>query len=92
MSAKYDELASITVCMGSSCFARGNGDNLEVIEQYLAENNVRARVELTGSRCEGLCAEGPNLIVNGRPFQKVDRGMLLDLLREVCPTTESTYE
>lgn len=75
----------ITICMGSSCFARGNGENLEVIERYLAENHLQAQVELAGSRCEGLCAEGPNLIVDGHSFQKVDRGMLLDLLHEYCP-------
>jgi NADH:ubiquinone oxidoreductase subunit E len=92
MNAKKDEQVKIVVCMGSSCFARGNGENLEIIEQYLTQNNLQACVELAGSRCEGLCAEGPNLIVNGRAFQKVDRGMLLDLLREYCPSREKSHE
>ena len=30
----------ITVCMGSSCFARGNDQNLEFIEKYIKENGV----------------------------------------------------
>jgi NADH:ubiquinone oxidoreductase subunit E len=92
MNNQNEQRVHITVCMGSSCFARGNGENLEIIENYLTENKLEARVELAGSRCEGLCAEGPNLIVNGRPFQKVDRGMLLDLLREYCPVKEKSHE
>ena len=92
MNVKKDEPVKIIVCMGSSCFARGNGENLEIIENYLAENHAKADVELAGSRCEGLCAEGPNLIVNGRSFQKVDRGMLLDLLQTYCPAKEKDHE
>ena len=26
---------NISVCMGSSCFARGNNENLEFIEKYI---------------------------------------------------------
>jgi NADH:ubiquinone oxidoreductase subunit E len=74
--------------MGSSCFARGNGANLEVIENWLDKNRLQADVELTGTRCEGCCAEGPNLLVNGRRFHKVDRETLLDILREFCPAKE----
>ncbi len=92
MNGNENRPVEITICMGSSCFARGNGENLEIIENYLAEHRLEACVELAGSRCEGLCAEGPNLIVNGRPFQKVDRGMLLDLLREYCPAKEKNHE
>ena len=29
---------NITVCMGSSCFARGNAQNLEFIENFIKEN------------------------------------------------------
>jgi NADH:ubiquinone oxidoreductase subunit E len=92
MNGREKKPVEITICMGSSCYARGNGANLAVIEEYLEEHGLDAHVELAGSRCEGLCAEGPNLIVNGRPFQKVDRGMLLDLLREYCPVKEKSHE
>jgi len=92
MNGKNDTQVCITLCLGSSCFARGNGDNLEIIETYLAQHNLQARVELVGSRCQGLCAEGPNMIVNGRPFRKVDRGMLMDILHEVWPEKENEHE
>ncbi len=61
----------ITVCMGSSCFARGNMENLEFIENYIKEHNLDAKVELSGSRCENKCAKGPNIIVNGKEYNNV---------------------
>lgn len=30
----------IEICMGSSCFARGNKNNLKIIEAYLEKNRI----------------------------------------------------
>ena len=51
----------ITVCLGSSCFARGNSQNLPLIQEYLQTHGLEEQVELRGSRCEGHCLKGPNL-------------------------------
>lgn len=45
----------ITVCMGSSCYARGNAANLEFIENYIKDNGLEAVIDLAGARCEGKC-------------------------------------
>lgn len=73
-------MKKITICMGSSCFSRGNGEHLELIEDYLAQRELEVEVELTGFRCRNECAEGPTLEINGKVYHKVDPGMLLDLL------------
>jgi NADH:ubiquinone oxidoreductase subunit E len=70
----------ITICMGSSCFARGNGEHLELIEEYLERNKLQAKIELAGSRCRNDCADGPMIDINGKTYRKLDQGMLLDLL------------
>lgn len=72
----------IVICMGSSCFARGNERNLAVIERYLQTHVLEATVELRGSLCMGACAEGPNLMIDGRLYHSLDEGTVLDLLRE----------
>ena len=77
-----DPPVKITICMGSSCFARGNEKNLQVIEKFLAEHNLGASVDLAGSRCEELCTMGPNISINGRMFHNVDRETLVDLLQQ----------
>ena len=54
----------IKICMGSSCFARGNEQNLEFIEKYIKENKLEAKIEVFGARCENICEKGPNVIIN----------------------------
>ncbi|MGE4490686.1 MAG: (2Fe-2S) ferredoxin domain-containing protein [Kiritimatiellales bacterium] len=92
MSRTEEKKLKITVCMGSSCFARGNGANLEMIEEWIALHGIEADVDLSGTRCEGRCAAGPNLLVNGRLFERVDRETLLDILNEHCTPAELRHE
>ncbi len=74
---------NITVCMGSSCFARGNASNLEFIENYIKENGLEADIDLAGSRCEGKCVTGPNVIINGIEYTEVDEKKLKQTLDEL---------
>lgn len=73
----------IKICMGSSCFRRGNRKNLEFIESYLEEHGCVAEVELVGSRCEEQCRKGPNLEINGRMYHEVSQEILAGLLEQV---------
>ncbi len=69
----------INVCMGSACYARGNDLNIEYIEKYLSENNLDAQIEITASLCNGCCAEGPNIFING----ELHNNMTLDKVKEL---------
>ncbi len=71
---------NITVCMGSSCFARGNDRNLEFIENYIKDNGLEAEIDLAGARCEGKCATGPNITINGKEYHEVDEDKLQEIL------------
>ena len=77
----------IVVCLGSSCFARGNEENIRVVEAYLNENSYQDEVdvELSGSLCQGHCADGPVVIVNDQLHTRVDAGVMLEILREASP-------
>ena len=72
----------IKVCMGSSCFARGNAKNLQLIQNFLEQNEIEAEVDLTGLRCCTRCAVGPNLTIDGVEYHNVDNGTLLDILEK----------
>lgn len=71
---------NITVCMGSSCFARGNQQNLAFIEAFIKEHNLEADIDLAGTRCEGKCAYGPNVIINGVEYNSVTEEKLEEIL------------
>ncbi len=73
----------ITICMGSSCFARGNDRNLEFIENYIKDNGLEAEIELSGARCEGKCATGPNIYINGVEYNEVDEDKIREILSAV---------
>ncbi len=73
----------IQICMGSSCFARGNNKNLQVISKYLKDNNLDVEIELVGLRCCNLCSKGPNLTIKGVEYNNVDAGTLVDILDKV---------
>ena len=80
---------TITICMGSSCFARGNEKNVALCEEFLAARGLRDEVdvELGASLCTGNCAHGPIVVVNGKVYTNVDAGVMKDVLERTFPKT-----
>lgn len=71
----------IVICMGSSCFARGNARNVELAEAFLdAHPEIEARVDLRGGLCCDRCADGPNVVVDGVVHARVDEPAMRALL------------
>lgn len=80
MSMAKEPVTNITVCMGSSCFWRGNNRNIEVIQNYLADRKVPASIELSGHLCKGHCKAGPNITINGQTYHETDPISVIGLL------------
>ena len=78
---------NIVICMGSSCFARGNEKTVEACESFLAERGLKDEVDvdLGGSLCTGHCAEGPVVVVDGKVYTHVDPLVMLDILEKIFP-------
>jgi NADH:ubiquinone oxidoreductase subunit E len=72
--------ASITICMGSSCFSRGNSRNIEVIQSFLESRSLPSTVDLAGHLCQGQCKAGPNVTINGKMYHEVDPIVIIGLL------------
>ena len=79
------EKPDILICLGSSCFARGNEKNLRVIENFLEQRNLKDEVDikLGCSLCRNLCNQGPILVVNDRTYTNVDAGMTLAIMKDL---------
>ncbi len=73
-------IREIVICMGSSCFSRGNKQLLGVIQQYLKNNGLRDVVTFRGSHCFGACENGPVLMINGNKHTGVSSTEIIDIL------------
>lgn len=72
---------TIAICMGSSCYARGNARNADAIQLWLDRNQKHIQIELTGTLCEGLCREGPNLRIGDTLYSGVDPAAIMEILK-----------
>ena len=73
---------TVELCMGSSCFARGNARTLTLLENYIAEKNLGDRVELIGHLCLGACSIGPNVKIGEVTHSGISSECVVDLLCE----------
>jgi len=59
------------ICLGSSCFSRGNRDVVAFIREYLRKNHLEDKIVFRGARCMDLCSNGPNLRINEKIIEGV---------------------
>ena len=78
MGRKFD----MEICLGSSCFSRGNRDVVQFIKEYLRKNHLDDRIIFKGARCLGHCSNGPNLIIDGKIIEGVTSDRIEKILEE----------
>ncbi len=70
----------IVICMGSSCFSRGNRNSLGIIKKYLREKGLENSITFRGAHCFGECENGPVLMIGERKFTRVSPERVTELL------------
>jgi len=70
------------ICLGSSCFSRGNKDVVMFIREYLRKNHLDDKVIFKGARCMGRCSNGPNLNINGVTIEGVTLARIESILEK----------
>lgn len=78
-----NEQIDIVICMGSSCFARGNKKNLEFIENLLESGDIGINLGLSGNRCEKKCDKGPNIQINGMMYSNINTQELEKIILKI---------
>lgn len=73
----------ITICLGSSCFSRGNRETLEVIKKYIAEKELDAAVQFKGQLCSDLCSKGPIIWINNVEYQGITPSSIIPILNKI---------
>ena len=55
------QILLVEVCLGSSCFSRGNKDLAAQLQTYVDSNGWTDIVTIRGTLCRNRCASGPHL-------------------------------
>ncbi len=77
------EKLRVELCMGSSCFARGNSVTLMSLEEFAEQNGLSDRIELEGHLCLGKCNSGPHIRIGDKEYSGVtDPDAVIDLVRK----------
>jgi NADH:ubiquinone oxidoreductase subunit E len=72
----------ITLCLGSSCFARGNGRTLEKVRAFLEENKLNDQVEFNGKLCAGDCSNGPIIEIGAEKYGGINESNIIEILEQ----------
>ena len=67
------------ICLGSSCFSRGNKDVVMFIKDYIRKNHLEDKFIFKGARCMGHCSDGPNIKIN----EEVNEGVNLSVIESI---------
>ncbi|MFN3554780.1 MAG: NAD(P)H-dependent oxidoreductase subunit E [Bacteroidales bacterium] len=78
-----EEKMQIVICLGSSCFSRGNRDTLEVIKDYLKVNQLSANVLFKGQLCSQSCNKGPVIWINDVKYEAITATNVIPLLDQM---------
>ena len=84
-----DNRIDIQICLGSSCFSRGNKHLVKVIEHYLNERNLRHLVHFHGAHCFSSCDRGPLVHIDGKEYIGLNEEKLISILNGVFGTNKS---
>jgi len=72
----------IKICLGSSCFSRGNKQTLQLIQKYLKDHHLERDVILKGNHCFGDCSSGPVVKIASKVYELVNQDSILEILEE----------
>jgi len=70
----------IKICLGSSCFSRGNKQTLLVIQNYLKDHQLEREVILKGNHCFSNCSNGPVMKIGDKVYEQVSSESVLEIL------------
>lgn len=76
------EKTKLVLCLGSSCYSRGNQHVLEIVKQYLNDNDLKNITDFRGQLCTGNCSHGPILKINDVVYNDIDTNNVLKILNK----------
>ena len=73
----------IVICLGSSCFSRGSKKTVQLIKDYIKNNQLEDKIYFHGNHCYGNCENGPILKIDQKEYQNVSSDNIIYLLDSI---------
>ena len=73
----------IVICLGSSCFSRGNKQSVQLIKDYIKAHQLEDKVFFHGNHCYKNCENGPIITVDGKEYQNISPENVIYLLENL---------
>ena len=70
----------IKICLGSSCFSRGNKDTLNILKTFIKEHKLDNKIYFHGAHCFGQCENGPIIQIDDEIFEEVNSESVIEIL------------
>ena len=70
----------IMICLGSSCYSRGNADNLSAIKSFIELHDLDADIDFRGHLCNETCNRGPVIHLDDTVHQEVTQSSIHNIL------------
>ena len=88
---KDNSTLRIAVCMGSSCFSRGNNGRAIETLQHCAES-AGFTPEIVGHLCENQCTQGPHITIEDTLYSNVQPACFPELLKHHLNTKKEEQD
>ena len=73
----------IGICMGSSCFSRGNKTLVGSLREALSREKLEDRVDLKGFLCIDACDKGPCVTIGGERVFGLDAHDIILRIKDI---------
>lgn len=77
----------IELCLGSSCFARGNSIILSSLEKYIEQKGLKDSVDIIGHLCMNNCSNGPVIKINNEYFLNKNNKEIISIVESLLVAT-----
>ncbi|MGE5318317.1 MAG: (2Fe-2S) ferredoxin domain-containing protein [Chloroflexota bacterium] len=78
-----EEKSDIQICLGSSCFSRGNKKIVKIVQDYILEHDLSGKVNFHGGHCFSKCENGPTMLANGKFYHHLTEDSVANVLNEL---------
>ena len=79
---KADDVLSITICFGTSCFLRGAQKLYTQLSEYIEKNGLAAKLAFKATFCQERCQKGPVLIVEDETITHCTLAKAIDTIEK----------